>query len=138
MNKIIFAFRRLFNREEVTSVEEMALTERGMRGGTVYKIKVNGTQTELMRYREGRFEPELEESATCDTQYIIELMNSCGIIGWDGFSGKHPRNVHDGIMFKFKATVNGGRSVKANGSENFPKGYRELLNGINSIFSQRQ
>ena len=45
---------------------------------------------------------------------------------WNGFHGKHPRNVRDGEMFTFAAVVNEGEKISADGSENFPKNYREL------------
>ena len=124
----------------VTSAETMTLTLRGMRGGYVYKFE--GDVTELRRYREtyrgGEDELVLESSVPCGAQTMIELMNTCGILRWNGFHGKHPKNVSDGIMFRFEATVNGGQEIFADGSENFPKGYREFVRALNSMLAESE
>jgi len=115
----------------VTSVETMTLTLRGMRGSYVYKFEGEGDATELRRYREVYRDLEdrlvLEASAPCGVQTVIELMNTCAVLRWDGFHGKHPKNVSDGIMFDFTAFVNGGQTIRADGSANYPKGYHEFV-----------
>ena len=80
----------------------------------------------------------LESSVPCDAQTMIELMNTCGILRWNGFHGKHPKNVSDGIMFRFEATVNGGQGIFADGSENFPKGYREFVRALDSMLAESE
>ena len=128
--------------KNVTSAETMTLTLRGMRGGYVYKFEGESDVTELRRYREtyrsGEDEFVLESSVPCDAQTMIELMNTCGILRWNGFHGKHPKNVSDGIMFRFEATVNGGQEIFADGSENFPKGYREFVRALNSMLAESE
>ena len=128
--------------KNVTSAEAMTLTLRGMRGGYVYKFEGESDVTELRRYREtyrsGEDELVLESSVPCDAQTMIELMNTCGILRWNGFHGKHPKNVSDGIMFRFEATVNGGQEIFADGSENFPKGYREFVRALNSMLAESE
>lgn len=113
----------------------MTLTLSGMRGSVVYEIKRNPDQTKLCRYRKRYSGKEdildLEQGVACDSQWVVELMNNCGVAYWDGFHGAHPKNVSDGIMFFFKATVNDGQSISADGSENFPKGYREFVRALN-------
>lgn len=127
-------------KKTVTSVETMTLTLHGMRGTSVYEIADEAGKTELRRYREifssGESILELEKSTVCDTQEFIELMNTCGVIRWDGFHGKHPKNVKDGIMFIFTATVNGGQAICADGSANFPKGYHEFVRELNSMLAE--
>lgn len=108
----------------------MTLTVRGMRGIRVYKLE----KGELCRYRElSSGDLELEAKASCD---FVSLMNACGVLCWDGFHGKHPRAVKDGDIFDFRAEVNGGVTVRANGSANFPKGYRELVRAFDKILSE--
>ncbi len=118
----------------------MTLTLRGMRCSYVYKLEGEGDAAELRRYREtccgGEDELVLESSASFGAQTMIELMNTCGIIRWDGFHGKHPKNVSDGIMFRFEATVNGGQKVFADGSANFPKGYREFVRTLDATLAE--
>jgi len=126
----------------VTSVEAMTLTLNGMRGSFVYEIANEGDKTELRYYRkvyaQGEDILELEKSAVCDTQELIDLMNTCSIIKWDGFHGKHPKNVQDGIMFVFSADINGGQTVHAEGSANFPKKYNEFVRALNTILSESE
>lgn len=124
-------------KKTVTSVEEMTLTLRGMRGSFVYKLEEMDGKTKLCYYREvysnNKDTLELLRSAECDRQGIIAIMNECAVMRWDGFHGKHPKNVHDGIMFTFKAAVNGGNELYADGSANFPKGYREFVEALNKM-----
>lgn len=124
----------------VTSVDRMTLVLCGMRGSSVYKFESEANQTELRLYREKYSGKEtileLEQSVVCSPETIINLMNTCGVIHWKGFHGKHPKNVCDGIMFRFEATVNGGQTISADGSENFPKGYREFVSVLNSMLTE--
>ena len=128
--------------EIVTSEETMTLTFRGMRGSYVYKFEGEADTPELRRYREayrnGEDELVLEASAPCGAETMIELMNTCGILRWDGFHGKHPKNVKDGIMFDFRATVNDGQEIHADGSENFPKGYHDFVRELNKILTEHE
>ena len=124
----------------VTSVETITLTLRGMRGGYVYKLEGEGDVSELRRYREtyrdGKDELVLELSVPCDVQTMIALMNTCGILRWNGFHGKHPKNVSDGIMFCFEAEINGGQTIRADGSANYPKGYHEFVRTLNEMLAK--
>ena len=137
MSKVML---RLFGSKKIASVESVTLTLRGMRGSTVYEIVNDTEQLELRFYREfysnGESVLKLENSTVVDTCAFIEFMNNCGVIRWDGFHGKHPRNVKDGIMFSFTAIVNTGQTIRADGSENFPKGYREFVRGLNNMLEK--
>jgi len=129
-------------RETITSIETMTLTLQGMRFCHVYKIANEDGKTELRRFRKeyanGVDTLELEASAVCDIADLIELMNTCGVICWDGFHGKHPKNVRDGIMFDFRAAVNAGQEIRADGSANFPDGYHEFVRELNSMLAEHE
>ncbi len=109
-------------------------------GGTVYEIAEKDGDIELCRYRviySGVDEDlELEQSAICDTQEFIELMNTCGVTRWDGFS-KDSWSVMDGTSFTFKATVNDGQTISADGYAKFPKSYSEFVASLESILEER-
>ena len=126
----------------ITSVETMTLTLRGMRGGYVYKFENEGDSTELRCYREayrgGEDELILESSVHCSVQTMTELMNTCGISRWNGFHGSHPKNVSDGIMFRFEALINDGHTIIADGSENFPKGYYEFVRSLDEMLAESE
>ena len=129
-------------RKTITSIETMTLTLQGMRFCSVYEITNEDGKTELKRFRKvysnGVDTLELEASVVCNITDFIELMNTCGVIGWDGFHGKHPKNVKDGIMFDFRATVNNGQEIHADGSENFPKGYHDFVRELNKILAEHE
>lgn len=126
----------------IISVESMTLTLQGMRGTSVYEIANENGKTELYRYQKVYTGKEdvlkLEKSAVCDTQEFIDLMNSCNVGRWDGFHGKHPKNVNDGIMFDFMADVNGDQTINADGSANFPKGYNEFVAALNKMLAESE
>ena len=126
----------------ITSIETMTLTLQGMRFCNVYEMANKYGKTLLRRFRKvysnGTDILELEASAVCDTTDFIELMNNCGVISWDGFHGKHPKNVRDGIMFDFRAAVNDGQEIHADGSENFPKGYHDFVRELNKILTEHK
>lgn len=130
----------MFKRETVASFSEVRLRLSGMRITEVYEILCRGGAAELSLYRLSYENHEenyhLQQRVTAPAGDIIELLNRCGVIRWDGFYGKNPRGVRDGTMFRFSATVNGERKISADGSNNFPKHYRdftaalrEMLNG---------
>lgn len=127
------------SKKEVTSAEEMTLVLRGMRGGVVYKFEGEGDAAELRRYREvyasGKCDLALETEVPCGEKMMTELMNTGDVLRWDGFHGKHPKNVHDGMMFTFSATVNGGQTIRAEGSANFPRGYHEFIRALNAMLT---
>ena len=129
-------------KKTITSIEKMTLTLQGMRFCNVYEITNENGKTELRRFRKvysnGVDTLELETSAVCDIADFIELMNTCGVIRWDGFHGSHPKNVQDGIMFNFAATVNGDRTVTADGSANYPKGYHEFVRALNMMLAESE
>jgi len=129
-------------RKTITAMKTMTLTLQGMRFCNVYEITNEDGKAELRRYRKGYSNGadtlDLEASAVCDMTDFLELMNTCGVIGWDGFHGKHPKNVMDGIMFDFRATVNDGQEIHAHGSENFPKGYHEFVRELNQILTEHE
>lgn len=118
---------------EIVSVEELALTTVGMRSTHLYKLtKANGA-FKLCRYCKILNRLELEAQARCTEADFIKLMNDCGVMGWDGFCGEHPKDVLDGVMFEFSVTVNDGREIKAQGFESFPQGYGELVKALDQM-----
>ena len=89
-----------------------------------------------IRYLAGNGTRILTQRALCEEKRVLKLLNDCALLSWDGFVGEHPRGVTDGILFNLTATVDGGRTVKANGSQNFPKHYRDFTDGLYVILSE--
>ena len=128
--------QKLFD-EPIVSFEIVMLRLSGMRFVNEYEIVMNEGKARVSRYGI-RFQRDedarvLEARAECGLETALGLLNDCNLLSWDGFHGKHPKDVRDGTMFTLKATVNGDQRIYADGSENFPKHYRELIDGLRKI-----
>ena len=124
-------------KRSITDIEKLNLRLNGMRLTEEYEFAVNGEETEIsyynMSYASGKEERVLIKRTVCDTQTVIDTLNGFGMIKWDGFSGKHPKGVLDGTMFNLTATVNGGQTLHANGSQNFPKHFYDFKNWLYDV-----
>ena len=132
----------MFKKEVITSFESVEFKLSGMRFTNIYEIFSKDGKAELSLYNlyygaeteEDR--KRLEKRVVTDNQTIIDLLNECNIIKWDGFSGANPRGVRDGYMFTFTAVVNDGKRIYANGSNNFPKHYHDFTNKLTELLSE--
>ena len=119
-------------------IEEMTLTLIGMRGEWVYQF--DGDTEELRRFRvvysDGEDELMPEASIFCSKQTMLDLFSACEIHRWNGFHGAHPRHVQDGIMFRFEAKVNGGQTICADGSANYPRGYHDFVRTMDEMLAE--
>ena len=130
----------MFKRKTISTFSEIELKIMGMRMTEVYRIVCNGDLSELSMYYERytgkKDEYDLIKSASCSTEAILELLNRCNIAKWDGFFGKNPIGVRDGYMFDFTAQID-GESVRASGSNNYPKNYREFRDEIIRLLNEQ-
>lgn len=130
LTRVGVMFFNSISTESITAFESLNLQLRGMRITEEYELKANGKDTEIsyynMSYANGKEERVLIKRTVCETQTVIDSLNGFNVMGWDGFRGKHPKGVLDGTMFTLTATVNGGRVISANGSQNFPKHFNEF------------
>ena len=124
----------------IVSFEIVTLRISGMRFENEYEIVMNEGRAQVSRYgiRFTRDEDPrvLEARAECGEETVLGLLNDCKLLSWDGFHGKHPKDVRDGTMFTLKATVNGDKRIYADGSENFPRHYRELTDGLRELLEK--
>ena len=122
---------------KIESFEVVTLHTSGMRNITddeiVYKDGAAEVSSYGLRYTDGKTERVLQRRAVCDAARVLAILNDCKLLSWDGFNGPHPRGVLDGTMFRLDAIVNGGVKIHAEGSQNFPKNYRVLTDGIYEI-----
>ena len=120
--------------EKIESFEIVTLRESGMRGINEHEITVEDGRAKValyfLRWNGHEEERILSESAVVDLDEAIALLNDSRILSWDGFYGRRPKGLLDGIDFRFTANVNGGKTITASGSENFPEGYREFTSGM--------
>ncbi len=120
----------MFKKRKAASFETLTLSISGMRGMTEYEIKNLGAEAEVSMYTFRYCAPDgeerrLEKRAACPAETALAALNDCGVPSWNGFHGKHPRGVLDGEMFRLEAVMDGER-IRADGSQNFPEGFREL------------
>ena len=129
-----------FKKIKIDSLESMTLRITGMRSTEEYEALPTEAGVELSYYTyycsNADYQRALQGRAIVSTDEFIALLNECNVPRWDGFRGKHPKGVLDGRMFNFKAVVNGDEEIRADGSENFPKGYRELVNKLRDLIRE--
>ena len=127
---------------KITSFEIVTLHLSGMRFTHEYEVVMQGKNAEVAKY-EIRYEKEKGRvrvpvsNTVCSTDSVLKLLNDCEVAAWDGFHGAHPKDVKDGIMFSLKATVNGNKNIQAEGSENFPKHFKEFWHGLDAILRSK-
>lgn len=127
---------KLFEQQNsrIESFEILTLHTSDMRYYADVEIVKKGDTAEVSQYQIRHRYPEneriLEKRVLVSHTMVLKLLNECKLISWDGFHGKHPRGVLDGTMFSLNAVVNGGKKIRADGSQNFPKHYRDFTDGL--------
>ena len=124
---------------EIYSFETISLRISGMRFTKEYEI-LNRRPAQLSCYRliypDREETRELEKSVPCDSETILALLKSCDVASWDGFHGSHPADILDGTMFDFVAVVNDVWTIRAEGSENFPVGYKAFVRALERLLHE--
>ena len=125
----------IFEKKRIISFESISWRISGMRITREYEIIRRGNEAEISEYEMrcvtgGGMERCPERSALIPYDKMVELLNSYEAIKWDGFHGRHPRGVLDGETFSFEAIINDGVNIRAGGSANFPKHFREFCRAV--------
>ena len=123
-------------KKDVAAFEKLTFSISAMRYHHEYVIARDGENATVEFYN-GYFrrdeEGEPEKTLSRSAAEIVKLLKDCGVDRWDGFSGKNPRGMLDGIMFNFRAELAGGDSIYASGSNNFPRGYRDFRDALEAM-----
>ena len=128
---------------EPTDFESVVLTESGMRvEKDTYEAKRTADGVRLSHYQaRSRWSDEandyvdekLNEVAVDGDEalylYVAGLVHACGVRDWNGFD-EYDSRVLDGTTFRFEAKLSDGTTVKANGSNAYPKHYHEFHDGL--------
>lgn len=61
---------------------------------------------------------------------VCQLFTECRVDKWNGFKGSNPPGLLDGSTMSFDATLCDGTTIHAHGSNNFPKNYGTLKDGL--------
>ena len=132
----------MFKRETITAFSEIRLRISGMRTTEVYEILCSGDKAQLslywLSYENHEDNYHLQKRVSVPAGDVIGVLNQCGVIRWDGFSGKNPPGLLDGTTFLFTALVNDGRKLYASGSNNFPKHYRDFTDALYEILRRSE
>ena len=129
---------RALEKIPVDSYERIQLILCGMRGTIQIDIaKKDENESVISKYwvDSGKKNDEfrLEKRVTVKNEMILDLLNRHKIMCWDGFRGKHPKYAKDGIMFRFTAVVNDGKTIRADGSQNFPKNFTAFRDDLGAM-----
>ena len=123
----------------IEKFEKLTLRQSGMRFTSEHELIMSGNGVEVsqyeIRYTKNGDERILIKRSQIGKEPALKLLNECKVMSWDGFSGAHPRWVKDGIMFSLTAVVNDGKVIRAEGSQNFPKRYREFTDRLNGLLN---
>lgn len=126
--------------EDITEFEEILLKVSGMRGTAEYEFTGSGEDVVLSRYRmkyvDGKEVREPDGRRLCEREAVLDLLEACGVRDWNGFAGNHPENILDGDIFSFRAEIN-GRIIQAEGSANYPEGYKDFLHKLNQWLAEK-
>ncbi len=128
-------------KEKLESFERVTIRRMGMCGIDDIEAVCNGSEVEITYYNVFYKDDEVRkpiERTTCDTENFLKILNDCNLLKWNGFHGERPRGLLDGTTFKMEAVVDGGRTIYADGSENFPAGYRELMSEMHRLLREGQ
>lgn len=124
--------------DRIENFEVVTLRVSTMRNVSEYEMLMKDGKAEVscysIRFTQSKDERDLEKRVSVDEAEALKLLNDCGVLSWDGFHGAHPRGVTDGTMFNLHATVNGEKKIYATGSQNFPRHYRDLTDGLYDLF----
>ena len=133
----VFDFLIKNNVQKISSFKKINLFISGMRFSSEYEIINNGEKVEISlyskKYLNGEEKRILDEATETETESFIDFLNSINFSGWDGFYGKHPKNVLDGTMFRMEEKISDEKFISAEGSENFPKGYRDFIKELDRV-----
>lgn len=123
------------------SFEKITLRQSGMRCTSEHEIISKDGAAEIteyvIKYSDGEEKRAAEKHAVRGTDEVLKLINDCGLLSWDGFHGKHPRGIKDGTMFSLDAVID-GRSIHADGSQNFPRNYRDFTDGLYRLLNEEK
>ena len=123
--------------EKISSFEKINLFITGMRFSREYEIINKGEKTEIVlnfrKYLNGEEKRIPDKKAETETESFVAFLNSIDFGSWNGFSGKHPKNVLDGEMFRMEAKISSENVINAEGSENFPKGYKDFIKELDLL-----
>lgn len=115
---------------KIESFEVVTLHLSGMRFVKEYEIVCKGEEAEVSLYHISFSATDdrrqLDDRETLPTAEVIRLLNDCNLASWNGFHGAHPKGIKDGLMFTLTATINDGQTIRAEGSQNFPRKFDVL------------
>lgn len=128
---VIFGFG-IGKSKKVTDFEEIHFSTSPGRGkSTRYTIINEGDETEITISvsSSAKGKKSNKEKGSCSTEEMIELLNDCDILSWDGFDEED----EDGTLeFEFEGTIN-GKEIEAEGRGAYPKNFEDFIDGVEDL-----
>ena len=112
-------------------VTELRMIRGGFRIHSVYEVEDDGMY--FILHKENGIEDDYQALKPEVIPEITAIINKYDVLSWDGFD-KYNRWVLDGEDFTFELVLSDGTKVYANGSNKFPKNYREVFSELEALF----
>ena len=130
---LIFGFGIGASSKKVTDFDEIFLTTSPGRGKTTRYIIVcddDETEISIKVTTSAKGDNGSTISGVCDTEDMIELLNDCEVLSWDGFDEVDKKS--SGIEFDFEAVIN-GKEIEAEGRGKYPKNFEDFVEGVEEL-----
>ena len=128
---VIFGFG-IGKSKKVTDFEEIYFTTSPGRGKSTRYIIINeGEETKITisvstSARDGS--GDRSEKGYCSTEDMIELLNDCDVLSWNGYDKKGDKDMD----FSFEGTIN-GEEIEAKGKMAYPKNFEDFVDGVEDL-----
>ncbi|MBO4746851.1 MAG: hypothetical protein J5607_02145, partial [Clostridiales bacterium] len=68
------------------------------------------------------------EEGYCSTEDMIELLNECNVLSWNGYDKKGDKDMD----FRFEGNIN-GEEIEAKGKMAYPKNFEDFVDGVEDL-----
>lgn len=118
--------------KKVTDFDEIYFTTSPGRGKTTrYIITNEGEETKISISVTTSAKDEggnRSEEGYCSTEDMIELLNECNVLSWNGYDKKGDKDMD----FRFEGNIN-GEEIEAKGKMAYPKNFEDFVDGVEDL-----
>ena len=128
---VIFGFG-VGKSKKVTDFETISFTTSLGRGKTTrYIITNEGEETKIsisVTTSAKNGSGDRSEEGYCSTEDMIELLNECNVLSWNGYDKKGDKDMD----FRFEGNIN-GEEIEAKGKMAYPKNFEDFVDGVEDL-----
>lgn len=122
--------------DNLSGIKYFRYAYNGSIGGDNFYYELNRTEGGAVFAYWSMLHPERDRMETPVGEEILDRVNgiylSCRLAEWDGYS-KYNTCVFDGSGFMLSIVFNDGASMRADGTNAFPKGYRGFIEKLDAL-----